>query len=317
MKSILLVRLGGLGDLLAVLPSIRFVRSLYPGVRLTLVGRPEYGILYRTTGWVDALEPGSGARFARIFSEDALAAEEGRIWLAGFDFVLGWMQPESGAGFRESLGRLGVEGKILTGDPRSGLTVSRHFFDLTARSLEAGGTGLPSYEDCLALPLGVCQRRAGRVLAVRAGIGPGCRYAVIHPGAGSPAKRWPLGNFLEAARFLAERGLGGLVVTGEAEAALEIGLRAADLPPSWQRLSRPGLIDLAGLLAECSLYLGNDSGITHLAAACGAPVLAVFRADFATAWSPVGRSLVFSAPEVSSIDPGAVTAAAARILSGR
>lgn len=99
-------------------------------------------------------------------------------------------------------------------------------------------------------------------------------YAVIHPFAGSARKRWPLERYRELARRLEAR----LPVRWCAgpEDQLEGAVRFDDL------------YELACWLAGASLYVGNDSGITHLAAAAGAPVVALFGPTDPAVWAPRG-----------------------------
>jgi hypothetical protein len=89
----------------------------------------------------------------------------------------------------------------------------------------------------------------------------------------------------------------GVLVTGDAEERPSFSgpLEEGGLPPGWTWLRRPALSGLAALLAEASFYLGNDSGVTHLAAACGTKVLALFREDLEPAWRPFGRTRVLAA----------------------
>jgi ADP-heptose:LPS heptosyltransferase len=91
------------------------------------------------------------------------------------------------------------------------------------------------------------------------------------------------------------------VVTGEAEEGMAADVERAALPPNWTWVRRPGLSTLASLLSEAGLYLGNDSGVTHLAAACGADVVALFRQEFASAWRPLGRVHLHIADSLSEI----------------
>jgi heptosyltransferase-2 len=110
------------------------------------------------------------------------------------------------------------------------------------------------------------------------------RFLAIHPGSGSPQKNWPADRFAA----LAERLTSGrplLLVEGpaDAEAAgptsrLPSAVRARDLPPRV----------LGAMLARSGLYVGNDSGVSHLAAAWGAPVLALFGPTDPAQWAPVG-----------------------------
>ena len=117
---------------------------------------------------------------------------------------------------------------------------------------------------------------------------------------------------MAVAARLRGRGLAGFFVTGPAEGPALAGTVASRLPEGWSLLREPPLADLAGLLARCGVYLGNDSGVTHLAAAVGAPVLALFRDENLPAWRPCGRALVLSAAEPAGISVSDVLAGLAR-----
>jgi hypothetical protein len=102
-------------------------------------------------------------------------------------------------------------------------------------------------------------------------------FAVIHPFSGSPKKNWPLENFRELARTL-ERTMPVRWCAG------------ADDPPLEGAVRIDNLYDLACWLARARLYIGNDSGITHLAAAVGTPVLALYGpASDPAVWAPRGE----------------------------
>lgn len=99
-------------------------------------------------------------------------------------------------------------------------------------------------------------------------------YIVIHPFSGSAKKNWPLERYRELARVLASR----MPVRWCAgpEETLEDAVRIEDLH------------ELACWLAGASVYVGNDSGIAHLAAAAGAPVVALFGPTDPVIWAPRG-----------------------------
>jgi lipopolysaccharide heptosyltransferase III len=99
-------------------------------------------------------------------------------------------------------------------------------------------------------------------------------YAVIHPFSGSARKNWPLEKF----RALAAR--------------LPMPVRwcaGTEDPPLPEAVRIPDLLDLARFLARAALYIGNDSGVTHLAAAVGTPALAIFLASEPRVWAPRGE----------------------------
>ncbi len=104
----------------------------------------------------------------------------------------------------------------------------------------------------------------------------------LHPGSGSPTKNWPLAGFEALAAELERRGERVAWVAGPAEEDLRLEGRGT----VWRDLP---LANLCASLSRCRLYVGNDSGITHLAAAAGTPTLALFFASDPRVWAPKGR----------------------------
>lgn len=101
---------------------------------------------------------------------------------------------------------------------------------------------------------------------------PRKNFAVIHPFASSPAKRWPLENFRAIASSL----------------ELPVKWTAGPEEPLEEAVRFEDLYELACWLATARLYIGNDSGIAHLAAAVGTPVVAIFLSTDPRIWAPRG-----------------------------
>ena len=136
-------------------------------------------------------------------------------------------------------------------------------------------------------------------------------FVAVHPGSGSPAKNWPGARFADLAAELAG-GRPFLLVEGPADA--EAAAVVARVPGA---VIARGLAPrvLGALLAEAALYVGNDSGVTHLAAAWGAPTLALFGPTDPTVWSPVGQRVSFVRAKggvLAGLDVDEVLAAARR-----
>jgi len=96
MKKALLVRFGGLGDLLVALPSIRLIRWKYPEARLTLACRREYGALLQETGVVDEIITKDSRLLMPLFAEAPEADTELSDWLGSFDLIMGWTHGREG-----------------------------------------------------------------------------------------------------------------------------------------------------------------------------------------------------------------------------
>jgi ADP-heptose:LPS heptosyltransferase len=167
--------------------------------------------------------------------------------------------------------------------------------------------GLP-FEFLTAVPPDDCGMHAADFFAAQVGLqGPvvphiDCPrhdggFAVIHPFSGSAKKCWPLERYRELASRL------GMPVRWCAgpEETLEDAGRIDDL------------YELAGWLATARVYIGNDSGITHLAAAVGTPVVALFGPTDPRIWAPRGRDVcVIAKPRLEDIDVAEVATAVLR-----
>ena len=173
--------------------------------------------------------------------------------LRGFDSVVSWYganRPD----FRELTGKLGLPFTFFRALPEDGGVHAADFYLDQVRSLvPVSSDGIPR----IACP-------GGRE-----------RFAVFHPFSGSARKNWPLERFREMARGI-ERRMPVRWCAGPEDPPLAEAVRFDDL------------YELGCWLARASLYVGNDSGITHLAAAVGTPVLALFGPTDPAVWAPRG-----------------------------
>jgi ADP-heptose:LPS heptosyltransferase len=126
------------------------------------------------------------------------------------------------------------------------------------------------------------------------------RVIALHPGAGSPRKRWPADRFAELAALASAAGYAPLLLAGEADAQAlretqgalaQRGVAAAlarDLP----------VAQLAALLPHCAGYVGNDAGVSHLAGLVEIPTIAIFGPTDPARWAPLGpRTLALRTPD--------------------
>jgi ADP-heptose:LPS heptosyltransferase len=119
---------------------------------------------------------------------------------------------------------------------------------------------------------------------------------IFHPGSGSRKKVWPLDRFLDLLHYLQKRFRSRMaIVLGPAEGSevhktfeemeQEIG---ANAPIVVKGLS---LLQLASVMEGCRLFIGNDSGISHMAAALEIPTIAIFGPTDPRVWSPRGEKV--------------------------
>jgi heptosyltransferase-3 len=112
-------------------------------------------------------------------------------------------------------------------------------------------------------------------------------FLAIHPGSGSPLKNWPQERFAAVADALRD-GREWLLVEGPADASACARLRHS---PGALTISGQSPRVLGAVLSRAGLYVGNDSGVSHLAAAWDAPTLALFGPTDPRQWAPVGADV--------------------------
>jgi len=112
----------------------------------------------------------------------------------------------------------------------------------------------------------------------------GAEFALIHPAAAFATKQWSAKNFAQIVDFLAERNIGTAAIAAPNESAVINELISASksrvVPLS---LTLP---EVSALAARCRLFVGNDSGIAHIAAAVGTPSVVVFGSSNIAHWRP-------------------------------
>lgn len=173
--------------------------------------------------------------------------------LRRFDSIVSWYGSKRSE-FRDLVHSLGLPFQFLPALPPEG----------------AGLHATDFYLDQVGAPRGALPRIACEVAPEN--------FAVIHPFSGSPRKNWPLEKFRAMAGEL-ERTIPVRWCAGTDDPPLEGAVHIADL------------YELACWLARARLYVGNDSGITHLAAAVGTPVLALFGPTDPAVWAPRGPNV--------------------------
>jgi ADP-heptose:LPS heptosyltransferase len=293
-----LVRLRvGLGDLLCSQPALRRLRRARPDLHLTMITWPEMAGLLRRTGEVDGLLAFPGAEGIPERTPDpagwapfVAAAAERR-----FDLALQVYGDRPAANrVAASLGARRVGGFAPTGweppqdarDLHFRYPVHLHEAERHLRLLEHLGLppGGPPEMD---FPVTAADEAEQLRTLDRHGLSAG-RYAVLHPGASSPTRRWPAERFAAVGDALAADGL-AVVLTGvHGERGLAAAVTAAMRAPVVDLTGATSLGGLAALLRDAAVLVGNDTGSAHLAAAVGAPSVTVFLPGDPVRWAHRG-----------------------------
>jgi len=283
--KILFIRGGALGDFIVTLPTLRLLRQRWPEAHIEVLGHPRLAEIALKRYYVDAIRSVNHGPLSAFFTPRAVLDPSWMDYIGSFDLVLSYFYDPDEL-FLVNLQRC-KPGQILTHPPRVpedfGRPAARHF----AGIVEPLGLALA---DDVASDLFPSPEDSAAARAYLNGLKPGTRLVAIHPGSGGETKNWPRESWAELGRRLtsAMPDVALLIVEGEADAEPAQFLIEAwkDLPHL--RARELPLPILSALLREASLFLGHDSGITHLAAASrrDLPVIALFGPTDPAVWAP-------------------------------
>lgn len=277
---ILILRGGAIGDFIVTLPVLQTLLARWPDAEIEIWGYPHIADLAVAAGLAKKVVSLDRAEMVRFFVPVPDFAPGQEAAIQSFDLILNYLHDPEGQ-IRSNLHMAGAK-QVLSGSP---IIKRGHAVDFLLEPLMA----LALYETGLAPALDLPKTTLDRGAARLRSLGIRGAPVTIHPGSGSPSKNWPLDRYIELARALRSRGREVLLVLGEADAPLRPVLDATLPPSEYPRLDTLPLTDLAATLAHSALHIGNDSGITHLAAAVGIPVVALFGPTDPATWSPRGR----------------------------
>jgi ADP-heptose:LPS heptosyltransferase len=107
---------------------------------------------------------------------------------------------------------------------------------------------------------------------------PADAYVVIHPFASAPEKTWNAANFVAVAKHMQQSGLTPVILAGPTD--------DATLFSEFRVYRNAPLREVKSLMSEAQLFIGNDSGPAHIAAAFGIPVVVLFGPSNPVTWAP-------------------------------
>jgi lipopolysaccharide heptosyltransferase III len=282
-RGAVLVHPGALGDVLLAIPALRVLRRAMRGESVVLAAEP------RLAGLVHALAEADGALTLDALGVSALFAGNtppASSPLHGARRVLSFLGARDPA-FVAALSAAAPRVDVAPSTPPDG-PVWQHLVQTVDAS------AIPPLEPVVVSP---AMRAEGQALLAGAGWRLPAPLAIVHPGAGGEAKRWAAHKFARLVEALSRQGMTVAIHAGPADAAAVAAVGNATRV-SCVTLHEPPLPALAGALASARLYVGNDSGVSHLAAAVGTPSVILFT-DALAAWRPWS-----SAPAIVTIDPG-------------
>jgi len=276
MGKVLFIRGGAVGDFILTMPAIKLMRDTLPDNGIEILGYPAIAELAVVSGLADRVRSIEDGRLATFFAPGAKLDPDWCSYLSGFDLVVSYLYDPDGY-FSENLKVAGVKTLIRApfrpdeSEPHVPAAIQ------LARPLEEVALYLDDPELTLEYPVALARDQTGPLIA-------------LHPGSGSPTKNWPFTSWVEVLCHLGERFNDAefVITAGEAEheriGELTRLLRDTDI--AYRLLVDQSLSELAAFYRDVDLYLGHDSGISHLAASAGAEAILLFGSTNPAIWAP-------------------------------
>ncbi len=302
----LIVQPGAIGDCILTLPLAAFMKDALRLGGIDLLGHTEYIGILPGRSCIDGVRSIDSIDLHRLYAETKTfeLADPDPLITAFSDYA--WIVTflgEPGGSFEENLvftANCSHSAEVLTLSLKPPQEFGEHVADFYIRQLaNQAGLTLPAGpippDDCL-IQATQADEEVGKGLLREAGLDPDGKLVVIQPGSGGPRKCWCMENFLAIAQSLSDEGVQVIFLLGPAERDRFSEMTVRNQISRVARyLTNLSLTQVLGLLSRVDGFVGNDSGITHLAAAMGVQTLAVFGPTNPAVYRPIGPGVtVFS-----------------------
>ena len=282
-KNLLIVHHGALGDVVATFPIITRLKKNYG--RTDILCQLKLGELAQSLQVVDTHFPLESAIFASLFTDNVDPMV--KSILCSYEVVLLF---SNSVQLESVIGNI-TEKQVYRISPKPGIKRDIHITDYILSQLASyrpfGSIAARTSHSAL-LPPNHPDRRDLHYDSLK---------VVLHPGAGSIKKCWPVSNFINLASLLNLKGKQAVFVLGPAEHDMAEALERQDEHKS-NIFKIDNLIQLTSILKTAGGFVGNDSGVSHLAAFLGVPTVVVFGPSDPVIWRPTGRSVCLIRPDL-------------------
>jgi ADP-heptose:LPS heptosyltransferase len=284
-RNVLIFHLGALGDFILTWPFALALSRIYPQSRVIFVTHGEKGQLAEKVLRLESSDVETG--WHGLFNETPALPERAEKLLLGAHAIYTFLSPTPI--WLANVNRLNSLAKLVAMEPKPPADFSSHASQWLLEQLKDHPIERAATEQILR---SVADRGVGFTRK------PG-RDILIHPGSGSPAKCWPLVNFLELAAKFKENGTGVRFLIGEVERERWSSSDLDRLGGAGELREPKSYAQLLVELSTAAAFIGNDSGPGHLAGIIGVPTFSIFTSTKPEQWQPLGpRVQAVSAPTV-------------------
>jgi heptosyltransferase-3 len=271
--SALIYHTGALGDFITTIPALRLWKNQNRGVKLFLLGKSAVGELAKDIGLIDEVLDVNSARTAPLFFDDFTSHADD--FFASFKTAILFATP--GSPILKNVRQSNIPSRYSQ-PPFPAAEDKIHISDYHLSLFTDPNQLVPAEKIPTITPSETSLKKSLSIVPKH--LSP----MAIHPGSGSKKKNWPLERFLALAGTLRKKGFPVVWLLGPAEDSVNI--------PSHNLVAANQTLSLcAALLSRCRAFIGNDSGMAHLAAGVGCRTVALFGPSDPAVWAPCGKDV--------------------------
>jgi ADP-heptose:LPS heptosyltransferase len=284
-KSVLIIHQGAIGDFILSLPSLEAIHRFYSQTRFIFLGNPSILEIIHSRPYFGVVLNYAEKRWAPLYNSKEKLDTGVFSSLPPVDSIFAFCRSSSQT-LVDNLAGI-YEKPSYRIDPFPEAALGLHVSEYQCRQLEEFGIpSLPCPTPVVA-PSQEVFLEARRF--VRENVTAGNQLVLLHPGSGGRKKLWSVTGWLDVIMKLSRNNTIKIsLIEGPADSHIVQQLCSELETASLLLVNNWPLGKLAALMKHSSLYLGNDSGITHLAAACNTPTIALFGPTDPSIWGPQG-----------------------------
>lgn len=283
----LIIHPGTLGDVIVSLPAIRMLRRAFPRHEIILAAQAQIGRLFQMCGEIDSVWSMEGMVLSELFQENPVFHDSIHETLSRTTHVVGWLHDTDHC-LANNFRNLGIQ-RITLISPKDQKLQSCHMSDRYVDTIKPW-VATRGIRCRLFSPLTVNRARHVHLQDDDVAHAEDEKIVFIHPGSGSPHKCLPSETLASVAGEIASNFHARVLLCEGPDDRGQVERLLSNLGhQSFEILREKNLIEMSHFLSRADLFLGHDSGLTHLAAALGVPTVVIFGPTDPEQWRPSGE----------------------------
>lgn len=273
--------------MIVTLPTLGAIRAYFPSARIEVMGYPTFSEMIKGQFYADIVSRFDQADIAHLFVKDAKMPVSLMERLGNMDLIISFVSAADRI-LSDNLNATGAR-RVIHYEPFPAGSKGVHIVDHLLQSLDT--LGIPYFDNIPKIFLHDEDIHFAEKF-IKVGIAdPKKKLVAIHPGSGSKQKCWPMESFAAVINWLnEEKNAHIFIISGPADKEIIARLKA-EVKDNFTIVDHLSLSELSAVIKRCNLFIGNDSGITHLAAAVGTNTVSIFGPTDPKIWGPRGEAV--------------------------